>query len=180
MRRRQEWLSSGRFASARCRDSGAGSGLGFDPGPGAAHYRRIDTRMKTKPQLKTAMTPFPYAVDVRESVSEAKALMEVHGVRHLPVTRDHELVGVLSERDLLHARPGDAQVQDIYSADPYIADLEEPIDNVLETMAERHIGCALITRKGNLAGVFTNTDACRCFAAHLRALFPEPGDDDAA
>lgn len=143
--------------------------------------------MKTRPLLKTAMTPFPYSVDLSDTVTVAKELMDSHGVHHLPVTRGHELVGVLSARDLLdrerelagHERDA-ARVEEVYTAEPFIADLKEPLDNVLTAMAERHIGCALVTRKGNLAGIFTNTDACRCFAEHLRTLFPAPGDDDAA
>jgi len=35
-------------------------------------------------------------------------------------------------------------------------------------MAERRIGSAIVTRKGEIAGLFTATDACRCFAEHLR------------
>jgi acetoin utilization protein AcuB len=143
--------------------------------------------MNTRPLLKTAMTPFPYAVDLRDTVSEARDLMASHGVHHLPVTREHDLVGVLSDRDLRGVPtdfagepPAPVRVEDVYTADPYVVDLEEPLDRVLMTMAERHIGCALVTRKGNLAGVFTNTDACRCFAEHLRTLFPEPEDDAAA
>lgn len=138
--------------------------------------------MKSRPLLKTAMTPFPYAVELRDSIAEARALMQSHGVRHLPVTREHELVGILSERDLLTpaAEDGQVRVEDVYTAEPYITDLGEPLDNVLMTMAHRHIGCALVTRKGNLAGIFTNTDACRSYAEHLRELFPDPDDGDAA
>jgi acetoin utilization protein AcuB len=66
-------------------------------------------------------------------------------------------------------------------ADPYIVDLHEPLDNVLITMAERHIGSAIVTRAGKLVGMFTAVDACRCFGTFLREHFPRvEGDDDVA
>jgi hypothetical protein len=47
-------------------------------------------------------------------------------------------------------------------------------------MAEYHIGSALILKQGKLVGIFTATDACRCFGEYLRALFPDDTGNDAA
>jgi len=144
--------------------------------------------MKPPPSLKTAMTPFPYSVQRSASLKEARQLMDRHNVRHLPVTDRHELVGLVSDRDLrsVMARPagckgaGDLTVKDVTIPDPYVVDLNEPLGNVLLTMAARHIGSALVTRKGRLAGVFTAVDACRCFGEYLRENFPRPDGDEAA
>ena len=139
------------------------------------------------PQLKSAMTPFPFSVEADETVERARTMMDEHDVRHLPVTRDHELVGIVSERDLMRlsgrspeASPRELRIQDVQMPDAYIVDLNEPLDNVLMTMAERHIGSALVTRKGRLAGVFTATDACRAFGEYLREVFPRGDGNDAA
>lgn len=145
--------------------------------------------MKHVPQLKLLMTPFPYSIDLTEDADSALALMQEHAVRHLPVTDSHKLVGVISDRDIKSLRagkqPGDTGynpgVRDMYIHDAYVVDINEPLDNVLLTMAERHIGSVLVTRKGNLAGVFTGTDACRGFGEFLRELFPrDDGGDEAA
>ena len=56
-------------------------------------------------------------------------------------------------------------------ADCYVVDLEQPLREVLRHMAERHIGAAVITAHGRLAGIFTATDACRAFAEHLDVQF---------
>jgi CBS domain-containing protein len=71
-------------------------------------------------------------------------------------------------------------VRDVYIADPYIVDLNEPLDHVLLTMAQKHIGSVLVTKNGKLAGLFTTTDACRCFGEFLREKFSPRGDDEAA
>lgn len=144
--------------------------------------------MKRPPSLKTAMTPFPYAVDIDAPLDQARQLMARHQVHHLPVTEGHDLVGVLTDRDITAALAGrsaaDAasilKVRDLYIAEAYIVDLSEPLDNVLLTMAERHIGSALVTKHGNLAGVFTTVDACRSFGDYLRANFPRPDGNEAA
>ncbi|MCC7410810.1 MAG: CBS domain-containing protein [Gammaproteobacteria bacterium] len=141
--------------------------------------------MKHIPPVKSVMTPFPYSIDLQATATQALELMHKHAIRHLPVTDGgHALVGVVSEHDLkLLTRADDAEpvrVRDICTPEPYVVDLEEPLDNVLLVMAARHIGSALITRKGRLAGVFTATDACRSFGEHLRRQFRPGGGDEAA
>ena len=72
------------------------------------------------------------------------------------------------------------RVREVYRSDPYVVDLNEPLDQVLLAMARRHIDSAVVTRKGRLAGVFTATDACECFAKFLRQHFaPDDGNDAA-
>ena len=127
------------------------------------------------------MTPFPHAIELEASLQAAESLMTAHGIHHLPVISGHELVGVVTHRELLAARArgdGTDSVADIYIADPYVVDLETPLDEVLLEMAERRIGSALVTRFGRLAGVFTESDACRVFGEDLRERFPQLPDGD--
>lgn len=144
--------------------------------------------MKAIPAVKAVMTPFPYSIDADASIDSARRLMHEHGIRHLPVTEGGAIVGVVSERDLavftaVRAGRRGARapaVRQVYTADPYVVDLSEPLDNVLAVMAERHIGSAIVTRKGRLAGVFTATDACRVLGRYLRERFRPGGGDEAA
>ena len=144
--------------------------------------------MKKMPVLKVAMTPFPYSIALDDSFEEASELMGLHNVHHLPVTRGHQVVGVITDRDLasaMHARSqssdaGGLTVSDLHIADPYIVSLDEPLDNVLLTMAERHLDSAIVTRAGKLVGMFTTGDACRCFGEYLRAHSPRPTGNEVA
>ncbi len=145
--------------------------------------------MKKAPTLKTAMTPFPYSIDVSASFEEASELMGHHNVRHLPVTAEHKVVGMITDRDMtsamhVHSKSGAAagelNVRDLYIADPYVVSVDEPLDNVLLTMAERHIGSAIVTKANKLVGLFTSVDACRAFGEYLREHFPHPTDDQVA
>jgi CBS domain-containing protein len=47
------------------------------------------------------MTPNPETVDAAESTGHAAALMIHGGFRHLPVTEDDRLAGIISIRDLI-------------------------------------------------------------------------------
>ena len=134
------------------------------------------------------MTPFPYWIDVGDSLRRARALMVEHQIRHLPVMRGPSLVGVLSDRDLKRALdptlglpPEDELfVRDVYVSDPYVVDSSTALDVVLEHMAAHHVGSALVTSHGRLAGIFTATDACRLYCDHLRKLFPARSGEDVA
>ncbi len=132
------------------------------------------------------MTAFPYSIDIDAPIERAKTFMLEHSIRHLPVTDKDELVGLLTDRDIkLYLGPdldypdvSETKVRDVYQDKPYVVDLNEPLDNVLIRMANRHIGSALVTKDGKLVGVFTGMDACRGFAEYLRDQFePTSGDD---
>jgi CBS domain-containing protein len=71
-------------------------------------------------------------------------------------------------------------VRDVFVRDAFVVDFVEPLDHVLEELTTRHIGSALVTRKGRLVGIFTLSDACQMFCAHLRALLPSGSGDDVA
>jgi acetoin utilization protein AcuB len=140
------------------------------------------------PMVASVMTPFPYWIDVDDSVRRARGLMVEHQIRHLPVMQGRSLVGVLSDRDLKRALdptlglpPEDELfVRDVYVSDPYVVDSSTALDVVLEHMAAHHVGSALVTSHGRLAGIFTATDACRLYCDHLRKLFPARGAKDVA
>ena len=134
------------------------------------------------------MTPFPFYVDISDTLLHARDLMREHEVRHLPVVKGHELLGILTDRDLKRALDPDLGlppktelfVRDVYLPDPYVVDDHSPLDDVLEHMATHHLGSALVTKHGRLAGIFTSTDACRAYCEHLRRIFPRPAGTDAA
>jgi len=144
--------------------------------------------MKRMPTIKSLMTPFPYSVDAEAPVSEARAFMREHHIRHLPVTQGGQLVGSVSDRDIKlilgpdFANPDEHGTRVSYAMvrDAYVVDMDARLDEVLAHMAEHHLGSAIVTRHGKLAGIFTVTDACRHFAEFLREQVRRAGGDDAA
>jgi len=142
-------------------------------------YRRM-------PPVAAAMTPFPYHVQVADPISEVERLMAEHGIRHVPVQDGARVVGIISERDLHHlvnpALPlrdrSRIRARDVLHADPYLVDIHTPLDLVVEEMARRQIGSAIVVRNQRLAGILSATDVCRVLAEILRQRFPD-GDEAA-
>lgn len=140
--------------------------------------------VKSIPQIKAVMTPFPHWISSDRPVSEAVRLMADHGIRHLAVKTGAKLVAVVTEHDVRNARNLNPQadqleVGDICGKQAYVVELSEPLDRVLLGMADNYVDSALVVKDGKLAGIFTITDACRGFGDLLRSLFPSGGDDAA-
>ena len=121
-------------------------------------------------------------------LAEAHAFLRERRIRHLPVTREGELAGVLSDRDIKLALGPDLgspperelRVSDVYQPECYVVDAAELLEEVAARMAERHVGSALVTRAGKLVGIFTTTDACRALARLLRDQHPDTPPDQVA
>ncbi len=140
------------------------------------------------PQILAYMTPFPYSVDVDAPLAEAHAFLRERHIRHLPVTERGQLAGVLTDRDIKLALGPDLgspperelSVRDVFQPEPYVVDAGTPLLSVASTMADRHLGSALVTRGDALVGIFTTTDACRALARVLRERYPDPLPDEVA
>ncbi len=122
--------------------------------------------MRTPPVGKV-MTPFPHSIDISADVVAARVLMDEHDIRHLPVMKDHKIVGVLTDRDIQVAgalSEGEAppvMVREVCHMPAYVVAHDTPLNEVLENLIERHISSAVITENDALSGVLTLTDVCR-------------------
>ena len=140
------------------------------------------------PQILAYMTPFPFSIDIEAPLAEAHAFLRDRNIRHLPVTRDGVLAGVLTDRDIKLALGPDLgspperelRVSDVFQPESYVVDAGERLEDVAATMAERHVGSALVTRAGKLVDIFTTTDACRALARVLRDQHPDSPPDQVA
>jgi acetoin utilization protein AcuB len=129
-----------------------------------------------KPPLPTVadyMTRGPQAIELKASLSKAVRTMRINGVRHLPVLDDHELVGIISERDIdltravAQADPADLTVEEAMTPNPYVVAPDAPLNDVARAMARRKIGSAVVMEGERLAGVFTTTDALHALVIAL-------------
>lgn len=144
--------------------------------------------MKKIPAIKSVMTPFPYWIDGQKCLLDAESMMSEHDISHLPVKDSGEIFGVVTKHDITQVKsekigvqdPGNLLVKDFCVLNPYIVDMNEPLDNVVLHMANHHIGSAIVVKSGKLAGVFTVNDACMLFSDYLRSQFRPLGGDDIA
>jgi len=132
------------------------------------------------------MTPFPFSIDAEAEVGAARAMMSEHEIHHLPVKKGNELLGVISDTDLVVASnltadgAAHVSVETICSKEVYLVDIATRVDDVVAGLAERKIDSALVMKDDKLVGIMTATDACTLLAGLLKELFPKPTDDDVA
>lgn len=142
--------------------------------------------MTALPRVKSVMSAFPYSIDADAPIDQAFSMMDEHDIRHLPVTADGKLLGVISENDAKTAATLSEQfrskvmVRDVCTCEPYTVDLNEPLYRVVEEMAARRIGSTIVTKDERIAGIFTTTDACRFLAESMKQQAAGSGDPDRA
>ena len=140
--------------------------------------------MKGRTLVKSIMTPFPYSVALDDELVTAKMMMDDHGIRHLPVTRDGDIVGAISEHDVRIAGSvggsGPTSVREVCSMPAYVVDLNDLLHTVLLEMAERQITSAIVVRAGKLSGILTTTDVLRAFGRRLKEEAGLSDEDDAS
>jgi CBS domain-containing protein len=130
--------------------------------------------------IESAMTPYPYSIEMNAHISSAKAMLTQFGIRHLPVTDGEKLTGIITLRDIKRAETcgvdtsvgSDVRVEKLCNRDVYIVAPEESLASVARQMAERYIDSALVARNGRLAGIFTFSDALKRYADLLSGTAP--------
>ena len=128
------------------------------------------------PDIGSVMTSAPLTIDISASIREAQNMMSGKGIRHLPIMDGDKVVSVLSDRDInlaLVAIQGmsdsdELAVEDVCTLHTYSVTSSTPLDEVVTTMAEKHIGSVLVIDNDKLAGIFTATDACKYLGMCMR------------
>jgi acetoin utilization protein AcuB len=116
------------------------------------------------------MTKSLVTITFEQPITEAYAMMQQWGVRHLPV-RDNEgkIVGILADSDIYRAmmpdRPGFAEgqtVADFMSWPAISIDESMGISDVAEAMITEKVSAFLVTKDGGEpTGIVTNEDLLR-------------------
>lgn len=108
-------------------------------------------------------------------------LMAERHIRHLPVLEDHDLVGIVSQRDLFKASMSSTMgygqkgqraflhtvwVKEIMTYPVLTVSPDMPVSEAADLMITKGIGCLPVAEGDALVGIVTKTDLLR----HLRAL----------
>jgi acetoin utilization protein AcuB len=135
--------------------------------------------------VKERMSHPVISVHPKMSMQDALNLMHKERIRRLPVVDKHgKLVGIVSERDLLHASPSDATslsvweityllskitVDRIMTREAITISEDTPIEEAALIMADNKIGGLPVIRDGEVVGIITETDLFKAFLELLGA-----------
>lgn len=129
--------------------------------------------MKSIPTVQKYMTYVPRSIGYDQTIAQAREFMRKLHIRHLPVLKGGELVGVITDRDInlvLGFNDADAanlKVEEAYTPDPYFTKPTALLSEVVAEMAEKKYGCALVVDNDKLVGIFTEVDAYKALAELL-------------
>lgn len=122
---------------------------------------------QTIPTIAQFMTTEPCAVDGDLTLRDARRRMSLNRIRHLLVTHDDRLAGILSERDIAVAEslPGvdlDKTPLSVAARErPYTCSPTATVAEVAEVMEAQRIGCVVVAENDEVVGIFTTIDALR-------------------
>ena len=124
------------------------------------------------------MTRNPVTASPDMSIGEASDLMKREKVHRLPVLdKDKNLVGVITEKDILHASPSPASslsihemayllsrltVKKLMTRDPVTISEDTPVEEAARLMSDQDLSCLPVVKEGNkLVGIVTKSDMFR-------------------
>jgi len=123
--------------------------------------------------VKAWMNPPEHRVSPADSVEDALAIMRGANVRHLLVTDDDDLVGVVTDRDLqrpdwkdgrplaleeLYLIGQDFRVRDVMTEEVVTIDVDAPTAQAAQRMVDNKCGCLPVVRDRTLVGILTSSD----------------------
>jgi acetoin utilization protein AcuB len=127
----------------------------------------------------------PVTISPDASFSEARSIIHMRGIRHLPVVdNDHKVVGIVTDADIRKASPSEATTLSIYELEYLLHNLKVSaimtpkdklititpdtlIEEAVQLMRDHKIGALPVLEGETLYGIFTETDALD----HLMDIF---------
>ena len=111
----------------------------------------------------------PVTISQEAMVEQALEIMESQKLRHLPVVDPKgNLVGIVSEKDLLRAR-GEEAVREVMTREVITVTEYTALEEAARIMADHKISSLPVMRHGKLVGIITETDLFRIFLELLSA-----------
>lgn len=129
---------------------------------------------KPIPTIQKYMSTTPHTVRPDLPLAAADRIMHENHIRHLPVLDGGQLVGLLSQRDIRFIESfkdvdiNQVQVVEAMSQDVFEVSPSAALDEVVQTMAAKKYGSAVVTQNSQVVGIFTTVDALQALAELLR------------
>ena len=127
-------------------------------------------------RIRDVMTKNPITVDSETLVLDAQRMMKENNIRRLPVVDKGNLVGIVTQHDLLQASPSPAtslsihelnyllakmKVKEVMKKNPFTLTPDTPFEEALRIGQDKKIGSFPVMDKGKMVGIITESDTVR-------------------
>ncbi len=127
------------------------------------------------------MTTKPVSVEPSNTVLQAEEIMREQNFRQLPVIKDRELIGIITDRDIRSFLGSDSfntleeqerakttKVASVMSDKPIILSPDDDLRDAVELLIDEKVGgIPVVDEKEGLVGIVTYVDALRCLLERL-------------
>lgn len=132
--------------------------------------------MKKREPVKHIMTEHVLSVKEEDKLKDVVALFRKNNFRHIPVTKGHEITGIISSGDinrltfgaLFENQEGADEavlemltIPQIMTTKPEVVDAETPIKDVAEIFANKGFHALPVVEGNELKGIVTTTDVIK-------------------
>jgi CBS domain-containing protein len=135
-------------------------------------------------KVDSAMTRDVICIEANDCLIDAQEIMREWEIRHLPVTQDGHLVGILSDRDVLaHAIKTEAgelllpsiPIAEVMTRNPITCDVDADIASIGQTMLDEKIdSLPVVDDDGDLVGLITSSDLIQILVDRERMALGRP------
>ena len=124
--------------------------------------------------IERRMTRNPVTATPEMTITEAASIMKQEKVHRLPVLdKEHRLIGIISEKDILRSSPSSANtlsvhemsfllsklpVKKVMSKNPVIIKKDATVEEAARIMVDQDISCLPVIEDKKLIGIVTKTD----------------------
>ncbi len=122
---------------------------------------------RSQRSVKDVMTPNPRTVTPETGVVEAAKLMASEDVGPLPVVEGGELVGIVTDRDLVTRviaegrDPGSTLVGDVCSSKPVTVSPDDDVSHALTLLAQHQVRRLPVAEGDQIVGIVAQADIAR-------------------
>ncbi|HEY9063073.1 MAG TPA: CBS and ACT domain-containing protein [Pseudobacteroides sp.] len=128
--------------------------------------------------VKNRMTSNPYTISPDATIAEALELMRHNGVKKLPVVKSGELVGIVTEREMLEVSPskattlsvfeinyllGKTKVSQVMTKDVVTITSDALLEEAALLMRDNNISALPVLEGKKLCGIITENDIFNAF-----------------
>ncbi len=127
------------------------------------------------------MTTKPVSVEPSNTVLQAEEIMREQNFRQLPVIKDKELIGIITDRDIRSCLGSDSfntleeqekaritKVAAVMSSKPIFLSPDDDLRDAVELLIEEKVGgIPVLDVEEGLVGIVTYMDALRCLLERL-------------
>ena len=127
----------------------------------------------TKLIASQIMSLEPVTLNTQDSIAKAVDILKTKNIRHIPIVKENKMVvGLISERDILHYLSGTTDAYDkqksviknndvielLMKTQVLTASEDTDVRYIARLFVEQHIGAMPIVKEGCLVGIITRSD----------------------